>query len=182
MKHAVQALVWLYGLLLNLYPRQYRAEYGEEMRCVFRLTADETARQGALPLVRLVLREFYDLPGAVAHEYRRAGKSRKMNTKLLYVFAAIILAIACLPIAFFLWGFGSPAKVIVTAIVGGLSASALAWAVRRVSYRVWVCAGLCVLAGLFLPAFVLAANFPDDQLTLFLVLSAALVIAAFLFH
>ena len=182
MKHSVQTLVWLYDLLLKLYPRQYRAEYGEEMRCVFRLIADETARQGALPLIRLSSRELFDLPGAVVREHWRAGKSRKMNNKLLYLFAAIILTIACWPIAYFLWGFGSPVKVIVTATVGGLSASALAWAARRVSYRGWVYAGLFILAGLFLPASVLSEDFPDDQSTLFLILSAALVIAAFLLH
>ena len=30
-----QALIWLYATLLRSYPRQFRAEFGDEMRAVF---------------------------------------------------------------------------------------------------------------------------------------------------
>ena len=43
MKQSIQVLVWLYNRLLRLYPQQYRAEYGEELRTVFSLMVNETS-------------------------------------------------------------------------------------------------------------------------------------------
>lgn len=69
MKRSVQVLVWIYSRLLRLYPRQYRAEYGEELQTVFSLVANETAQQGAFSVIRLGWRELRDLPGAAIRQH-----------------------------------------------------------------------------------------------------------------
>jgi len=113
--------------------------------------------------------------------------------KVFYLFALIILTIACWQVAGILWGFRflSPGWLIVLAIVAWLFVSALTWAARRVSERVWIYAGLLILAGLFLPASLIMEIFPDRwslpfdslmALTLFLIASIALVMAALLFY
>ena len=46
MKRCAQILVRIYARLLSLYPRQYRADYGEELQTVFSLVVSEAAQQG----------------------------------------------------------------------------------------------------------------------------------------
>jgi hypothetical protein len=72
--------------------------------------------------------------------------------KVFYLFALIILAIASWLSASLLWGSQGPERLIVWAIVAWLFVSALAWAARKMSAKVWIYAGLLNLAGLFLPA------------------------------
>lgn len=74
----VRLLCRVYGLLLGLYPRHYRAEYGTEMRQVFHLTVNEAAQGGALALIKLGLCELRDLPRAVIREHVRAAAGRRM--------------------------------------------------------------------------------------------------------
>jgi len=80
MKRSVQILMRLYTRLLNLYPRQYRAEYGEELQAVFSLLVDEAAQRGRFSVIRLGWRELCDLQGAVIREYLRERKRAKMET------------------------------------------------------------------------------------------------------
>ena len=114
-----------------------------------------------------------------------------MKTKVFHLFALIVLIAGCWMSASLLWGSLGPDWLIVLAIAAWLFVSALAWGARRMSAKVWICAGLLILAGLFLPAPMLVEIFPDRlslpfetlrAITLFLIPSVALVIAALLLH
>jgi len=83
MKHRAQILVRLYARLLSLYPRRYRADYGEELQTVFSLVVNEAAQRGRFSVIRLGWRELRDLPGAVIREYLREGRKRKMETSTI---------------------------------------------------------------------------------------------------
>jgi hypothetical protein len=108
-----------------------------------------------------------------------------------FLLAPLVLAIACALGAGLLWGFGNPAELIVVAFAGGLCAAALALAAGGVRHSAWIGAGLFALAGLFMPASLLARILPDRGsdpfatslgLTLVSILSVALIVAAMLFH
>ena len=59
-------LTRVYGFLLCLYPRQFRAEFGKEMQSVFaKAIADEPGHQSLL----LLLNELIDLPGSLPEAY-----------------------------------------------------------------------------------------------------------------
>jgi hypothetical protein len=60
-----------YGLLLFLFPRAYRDEYGDELLAVFGLSLDDAVQAGKLEVVRVVLRELMELPKAIIHEHLR---------------------------------------------------------------------------------------------------------------
>ncbi len=68
-----------YGLLLNLYPKTYREEYGKELQAVFNLSLDEAATKGGYEVEKLVLRELIGLPKAVIIEHSRERRKSKMK-------------------------------------------------------------------------------------------------------
>lgn len=68
----------IYGLLLTLYPRKYRDEYGEELRIVFDLSLDDAMASGGLAVARVALRELASLPKAIIHEHLRERRKAKM--------------------------------------------------------------------------------------------------------
>jgi MFS family permease len=70
-----------YGLLLTLYPRAYRADYGDELQAVFNLSLDDAMKTGWLELASVVLRELTGLPRAILYEHLRERKKNKMTGK-----------------------------------------------------------------------------------------------------
>ncbi len=80
MKHCAQILVRIYARMLGLYPRRYRADYGEELQTVFSLVVNEAAQRGRFSVIRLGWRELRDLPGAVIREHWRERK-KEMETE-----------------------------------------------------------------------------------------------------
>jgi len=109
--------------------------------------------------------------------------------KVFYLFALIILTIACWQVAGILWGCQKLGWQIVSVIACWLFASALVLAARRVSERVWIYAGLFTLAGLVLPTSMLVESCsgrrqfePLLATTLFMMPFMALVIAALLLY
>ena len=60
-----------YSLLLHLFPKVYREEYGDELLAVFGLSLDDAVQAGKLEVVRVVLRELMELPKAIIHEHLR---------------------------------------------------------------------------------------------------------------
>ncbi len=74
MKSDLQFLHRLYRLLLNLYPRPYRKEYGEELQTVFNLSLDDAIKIGPMEVAGVVLRELMGLPTAILHEHLRKPK------------------------------------------------------------------------------------------------------------
>ena len=79
MKGMLRVLVRLYGLVLELYPRGHREQYGAEMRAVFALTVEAARREGSLAVVRLCVRELHDLPAALYQAHRRARRMGEMR-------------------------------------------------------------------------------------------------------
>lgn len=77
----MQFLHKFYGLLLNLFPKNYREEYGDEVQAVFNLMLADAARQSGLELARVLLQEFNNLPGAIIHEHLRERRKLKMAEK-----------------------------------------------------------------------------------------------------
>ena len=109
-----------------------------------------------------------------------------MKIKASHLFALVILTVAWWLVAGLMWGSPSPGELIVLTIVTLVFASALVLAARKTSPRVWGYTGLLILAGLFLPASVLAKIFPDllslPLDSLLLTISVALVVAALLLY
>ena len=61
----------LYALLLYLFPKTYREEYGEELQVVFDLSLDDAMHAGMLEVVRVMLRELIGLPKAILYQHLR---------------------------------------------------------------------------------------------------------------
>lgn len=74
----LQFLRRLYRLSLNLFPKEYREEYGEELQAVFGLSIDAAATKGGIEVERLVLRELIGLPQAILYEYLRERRNVHM--------------------------------------------------------------------------------------------------------
>jgi hypothetical protein len=70
----MQFLRWLYGSFLNLFPRAYREEYGEELQMVFNLSLDDAMKIGGMEVAGVVLRELMGLPTAILYEHLRKPK------------------------------------------------------------------------------------------------------------
>lgn len=71
---------WLYTQALRLYPREFRADFGEEMRAVFTQTIEVHAGTGQA--LGFFLRELCDLPGSLLEAYATdwlLGRSISMN-------------------------------------------------------------------------------------------------------
>lgn len=77
MKRDVRTLIWLYERVQSLYPRTYREEYSQEMSSVFGLTANAAAQHSLVSLLKLGLRELYDLPRAAIREHVRAAREQR---------------------------------------------------------------------------------------------------------
>ena len=69
------------GLLLNLYPKTYREEYGKELQTVFNLSIDAAMKLGRLETVKVVLHELIGLPKAILYEHLRERRRTKMAGK-----------------------------------------------------------------------------------------------------
>jgi hypothetical protein len=68
----------LYALLLHLFPKAYRQDYGDELQAVFNSALDEARKAGRLEALRVSLRELIGLPGAVIYEHLRERRKAKM--------------------------------------------------------------------------------------------------------
>jgi hypothetical protein len=72
-----QPIVRLYARLLCLYPRPFRAEFGDEMRTVFGQAVDEALDRGAgVELARLCVRELASLPKSLLTQYWLCAKGQ----------------------------------------------------------------------------------------------------------
>jgi hypothetical protein len=60
-----------YALLLHLFPKSYREEYGEELRAVFGLALDQALKIGWVEIASVILRELISLPSAIVYEHLR---------------------------------------------------------------------------------------------------------------
>ena len=67
-----------YSLLLYLFPKAYREEYGEELQTVFDLSFADEMKKGWLEAASVVLRELAGLPRAIFYEHLRERRKTKM--------------------------------------------------------------------------------------------------------
>jgi len=75
----MQLLRKFHQLLLNLYPKTYREDYGDELQTVFSLSLDEAT--GRFEVIVVFVRELAGLPKAIIYEYLRERKKSKMTGK-----------------------------------------------------------------------------------------------------
>ena len=75
-----------YSLLLHLFPRAYREEYGDELQAVFNLSLDDAIQNGWLEVVTVIFRELVGLPQAILYEYLREMRKAKMKKGLFSYF------------------------------------------------------------------------------------------------
>jgi hypothetical protein len=62
MKALIQGVSKIYGMLLRLFPRDFRNEYKEEMENVFTATLEDAAETSATLVIRACFFELFDLP------------------------------------------------------------------------------------------------------------------------
>lgn len=71
----------IYGLLLTLYPQEYRGEFGEELQMVFNSSLNDAMKNGRPEVIVLIMRELVSLPAAIIHEHlRERRKAHMMKT------------------------------------------------------------------------------------------------------
>ncbi len=79
---SIQGIAKIYSLLLRLFPRDFRNEFGEEMEDVFTATLEEAAKTGTTLVVRACFFELFDLPGNLVVEHlSNLRKGRVMKNK-----------------------------------------------------------------------------------------------------
>ncbi|MBN1451950.1 MAG: hypothetical protein JW963_13125 [Anaerolineales bacterium] len=82
MRKSIPSIRRLYGLLLNLFPRNYRHEYGEELQAVFALSLADAAKFGNMEIAKVLLRELVSFPQAVFFEHLRERRKNRMTKKI----------------------------------------------------------------------------------------------------
>jgi len=70
-----------YSLLLYLFPRTYREEYGNELRAVFGLSFDDGMETGWIGGARVAVRELAGLPKAILYQHLRERRKKNMTGK-----------------------------------------------------------------------------------------------------
>jgi hypothetical protein len=94
---SIQGIAKIYGLLLRLFPRDFRNEFGEEMEDVFTSTLEEAAKTGTTLVVRACFFELFDLPGNLAVEHlSNLRKGKVMKTISLEVGRSRVVLMAAL--------------------------------------------------------------------------------------
>ena len=69
----------IYSLLLHLFPKAYRVEYGAELQIVFNSSLSDAV--GRTEEIKIFLRELMGLPGAILYEHLRERRKAKMTGK-----------------------------------------------------------------------------------------------------
>jgi hypothetical protein len=69
----------VYALSLRLYPRRFRAEFGEEAQSVFTEALGEAADRGRLAMAAVCARELCDWPGSLLREHWSALTSKEVT-------------------------------------------------------------------------------------------------------
>ena len=129
MKRLARLILWLYRMIMALYPRPYRDLFASEMQAIFTSLVAEAARRGLLALARLCLKEIGDLLVGVVREQLAAFHDRRWTVNQLRQYRAIgwsLLLSIVLPtlITLLLTGDRGWIKVLAWAIFfGGLSIS-----------------------------------------------------------
>lgn len=92
-------ILWMYALLLHLYPQPFRDEFGEEMQRVFSETLADAVPRGRAALLWVCWRELRDLPGDVLQEH---WHRRKRMTEITPGVPWLDLLVPALPFLLYL--------------------------------------------------------------------------------
>jgi len=68
-----------YSLLLRLFPKAYREEYGDELQMVFNSSLDDAIKIGWLEVAVVISRELAGLPKAIIYEHLREMRKATMG-------------------------------------------------------------------------------------------------------
>jgi len=68
-----------YSLLLHLFPKAYREEYGDELQMVFDSLLVDAMKDGWMEVIVVISRELVGLPKAILYEYLREIRKARMN-------------------------------------------------------------------------------------------------------
>ena len=99
-------IIQFYAALLRLYPRQFRAKFGDEMKAIFRQAIEDRNRTGKT--FRFFLRELRDLLPNLAREYWYVLITKEFHMTIIekpewtFYLVWVILTTLCIPIAFIL--------------------------------------------------------------------------------
>lgn len=72
----VDLLIHLYSILLRFYPGDFRSEFGDEMREVFRQQVEAARHEGVFAFGQICLKELIGLPASIAHVHSQNGPGR----------------------------------------------------------------------------------------------------------
>jgi hypothetical protein len=82
MTASMQGIARIYGILLRLFPRDFKNEFREEMEEVFSASLEEAAKTGTTLVIRACFFELLDLPGNLVIEHlSNLRKGNAMKTK-----------------------------------------------------------------------------------------------------
>ena len=117
MKENLPFIRWFYSLLLNLFPRNYLHEYGEELQAVFALSLADAAKLGQMEVVKVLLRELVSFPQAIFFEHLRERRKTGMTKRFVsYVSQTIAVVLPFLVVLVLFFGIGTfqyiPARVV----------------------------------------------------------------------
>lgn len=99
-------IIWLYDRLAGLYPPAFRRQFSAEQREVFTQALEDAFQAGSSNALRLLGREFADLPGVLARCYFAAFRQGGWE-KILAGLALLAL-------------FGVPASELITGLLPGI--------------------------------------------------------------
>jgi hypothetical protein len=167
----VHAFIVIYRLSLRLYPRRFRAEFGEEMTAVFSEAITEAAQTTRLNLLLFCWRELHDYPFSLLGQHWQNMETISMSTiikRLIYLLGLIILGLVWWPVDGTLLAFSPvdhngwnllalltvylPFVLAAIAVICWLFSVPVTSVIRRISPNVWLAVGLLALVALFLPA------------------------------
>lgn len=100
MRGEFQVSEWLYGVLLYLYPEEFRAVYGQPMRLTFRDACRAAhIRNGASGLLALWLPTLLDLFKSALEERARPGEIMLSKTRLIALASPLTIVVGALWVA-----------------------------------------------------------------------------------
>ena len=75
--------IWVYTLIVRLYPRAFRAEFEDEMRAVFAAAVADAAAAGRVALLGVFWRELRDSPGNLLVAHWQGAHTRIKEANML---------------------------------------------------------------------------------------------------
>ena len=151
----MKIILWLvtntYRLILFLYPRQFRAEFMEEMQTVFSQRLNEAALRGFFPLLGHLWYETYTLPAGLAAAYHKPQQQIVLVSFILGLIPAVLFCLI-----FMVWmgieAIGFFIILFPIAIAFSYGLVLIAW---KISPKFKLLVGVIILAGLLYPSHAL---------------------------